>query len=74
MKSGNKKWTPLETKNLISEFEKSPCLCNVIGKGYKNKDVKAAPLRKIALSLGFSVGEIKKEKVLARNNIPAFPT
>jgi hypothetical protein len=60
MKSGNTKWTLLETKNLISEFEEPPCLCNVIDKGYRNKDMKAAPPRKIALSLGFSVGEIKK--------------
>jgi hypothetical protein len=61
MESGNKKWTPSETKNLISEFEETPCLWNVFDKGYKNKDMKAAALEKIALSLGFSVVEIKRK-------------
>jgi hypothetical protein len=61
METGNKKWTPQETKDLISEFEESPCLWNVFDKGYKNKDMKAAALKKIALSLGFSVGEIKRK-------------
>jgi hypothetical protein len=61
MESGNKKWAPPETKNLISEFEETPCLWNVFDKGYTNKDMKAAALEKIALSLGFSAVEIKRK-------------
>jgi hypothetical protein len=61
MESGNKKWTPPETKNLISEYEETPCPWNVFDKGYKIKDMKAAALEKITLSLGFSVVEIKRK-------------
>jgi hypothetical protein len=49
METGNMKWTSPETKNLISDFEESSCLWNVFDKGYKNKDMKAAALKKIAL-------------------------
>jgi hypothetical protein len=61
MESGNKKWAPPETKNLISQFEETLLLWNVFDKGYKNKDMKEAALEKIALSLGFSVVEIKRK-------------
>jgi hypothetical protein len=60
MESGNKKWTPPERKNLISEFEETPCLWNVFDNCYKNNDMKAGALEKVALSLGFSVVEIKR--------------
>jgi hypothetical protein len=61
MESSNKMWTPPETRNLISEFEESPCLWNIFNKDYKNKDVKARALTKIALSLGFSENEVKRK-------------
>jgi hypothetical protein len=60
MESSNKKWTPPEM-NLISEFEESPCLWNVFDKDYKNKDMKSRALTKIALSLGFSVYDVKRK-------------
>jgi hypothetical protein len=50
-----------ETRNLISEFEESLCLWNIFSKVYKNtKDMKSRALTKNALSLGFSVYEVKK--------------
>jgi hypothetical protein len=61
MEGDNKKWTSLETRKLISEFEESPCLWNAFGKDCKNKDRKARALTKIALSLGFSVYEVKRK-------------
>jgi hypothetical protein len=36
MESGNKKWAVSETRNLISQFEDSPCLWDVFNKDYKN--------------------------------------
>jgi hypothetical protein len=61
MESSNKKWTPPETRNLISVFEESPCLWNIFNKDYKNKDMKARALTKISLSLCFSVYEVKRK-------------
>jgi hypothetical protein len=61
MESGNKKWTSPETRNLISEFEESPCLWNVFDKDCNNKDMKARALAKIALLLDFSVYEVKRK-------------
>jgi hypothetical protein len=55
MESGNKKWTVPETRNLISQFEDSPCLWDVFNKDYKNKDMKSTAVTKIALSLGVKV-------------------
>jgi hypothetical protein len=51
----------VETKNLISEFDESPCLWYIFDKDYKNKDIKARALTKIALLLDFSVDEVLRK-------------
>jgi hypothetical protein len=61
MESGNKKWTVSETRNLISQFEDSPCLWDMFSKDYKSKDMKSMAVTKIASSLGVKVDEVKRK-------------
>jgi hypothetical protein len=61
IESGSKKWTVPETRNLISQFEDSPCLWDVFNKVYKNKDMKSTAVTKIALSLGVQVDKVKRK-------------
>jgi hypothetical protein len=61
MESCNKKWMPPETRNLISQFKDLPRLWDLFDKDYRNKDMKATAVTKIALLLGVKVGEVKRK-------------
>jgi hypothetical protein len=62
MESSDKKWTPPDTKESDKSLRNRPAYgMYSFGKGYKNKDIKAAALKKTALLSGFSVGEIKRK-------------
>jgi hypothetical protein len=61
METGNKKWAPQETRNLISHFQDSPCLWDVFDKDYKNRYKKSTAVRKIALSFGINADEVKRK-------------
>jgi hypothetical protein len=62
MESGNKKWTVLETRNLIPQFEDLPCPWDeFINKDYKNKAMKSKAVTKITLSLGVKVDKVKRK-------------